>query len=155
MTLDDHARGLGGLLANFHSLEFVLRIFLNRLPGARPMGVLYGTDIYLSPVGTELPENDITSYDSLGQLFAKFNAEMVKRGKAQLDLTLVDLRDALAHGRVSAAVPDDTLRLIKFDKPQDGKVRVTFNELTTEQWFTAQKARVIAALKLAHGQVEP
>jgi hypothetical protein len=133
MTLDDHARGLGGLLGNFHSLEFVLRVFLNRLPGARPMGVPPGTDIYLSPVGTELPENDMTSYDSLGQLFAKFNAEMVKRGKAQLDMRLVELRDALAHGRVSAAMPDDTLRLIKFDKPRNGRVRVTFNELMTEK----------------------
>lgn len=154
MTLDNHARGLGGLLGNFHSLEFVLRVFLNRLPGARPMGVPHGTNIYLAPVGTELPENDMTSYDSLGQLFGKFNAEMARRGHAQLDMALVELRDALAHGRVSASVPDDTLRLIKFDKPTNGRVRVSFNELMTEEWFTAQKARVVAALKQVHSQVE-
>lgn len=111
--------------------------------------------IYLSPVGTELPENDITSYDSLGQLFTKFNLEMLSRGHPQLDMGLVDLRDALAHGRVSAAVQDDTLRLIKFDKPKNGKARVTFNELMTEQWFTSQKARIIVALKLVHVQVQP
>jgi hypothetical protein len=119
------------------------------------MAVPYGTDIYLSPVGTELPENDITSYDSLGDLFTKFNAVMVSRGQAQLDMRVVDLRDALAHGRVSAAVPDDTLRLIKFDKPKNGKVRIAFNELMTEQWFTSKKAQVLAAVELVHGQFEP
>jgi hypothetical protein len=117
------------------------------------MGVPYGTDIYSFPVGSELPENDITSYDSLGQLLTKFNAEMEKRGHAQLDMGLVDLRDALAHGRASAAVPDDTLRLIKFDKPRDGKVRVTFNELMTEQWFASQKARVSAAINQVREQL--
>ena len=155
MTLDEHARHLGGLFANLQSLEFLLRVFLSRLPGARPMGVPHGTDIYSFPVGSELPDNDMTSYDSLTQLLAKFNREMKLRGAPEIDDGLIDLRDALAHGRVSAAVGDENLRLLKFDKPIDGKVRITFNEVMTEEWFTGQKARVLAAIKQVYQQIEP
>ena len=127
MTLDEHARHLGGLLGNFQSLEFILRAFLQTLPNARPIGVPHGTDLYSFPVGADLPENELTSYDSLGQLIDKFNAEMKKRGLAIIDKSLIDVRDALAHGRVSASSVTDTLRLLKFSKPADGRVRVTFN----------------------------
>lgn len=155
MTPDEHVRLLGRLLANLQSLEFLLRVFLGHLPGAKPMGVPYGTDIYAFPVGAELPENDMTSYDSLSQLLSKFNREMNCRGEATIDESLVELRDALAHGRVSAAVEDENLRLLKFDKPRDGKVRVTFNEMMTEEWFLNQKNRVLAAITYAHRQLEP
>ena len=131
MTIDEHTKYLGKLLANLQSLEFLLRAFLNRLPGARPIGLPYGTDIYSSPVGSELPENDITSYDSLSELLTKVNEEMKRRGAPGIDKKLVDLRDALADGRVSAALPDENMRLLKFDKPQNGKVRVVFNEVMT------------------------
>ncbi|HMK52750.1 MAG TPA: hypothetical protein VK551_09625 [Thermodesulfobacteriota bacterium] len=119
------------------------------------MGVPHGTDIYSFPVGSELPDNDMTSYDSLTQLLAKFNREMKLRGAPEIDDGLIDLRDALAHGRVSAAVGDENLRLLKFDKPIDGKVRITFNEVMTEEWFTGQKARVLAAIKQVYQQIEP
>lgn len=147
MTLDEHARHLGGLVGNFQSLEFILRAFLQTLPNARPIGVPHGTDLYSFPVGTDLPENELTSYDSLGQLIDKFNAEMKKRGLTIIDKSLIDVRDALAHGRVSASSVTDTLRLLKFSKPVNGRVRVTFNEQLTEQWFVAQKKRVNEAIQ--------
>ncbi|MBI3248042.1 MAG: hypothetical protein HYZ50_16175 [Deltaproteobacteria bacterium] len=146
MTLDEHALNLGGLFGNLQSLEFLLRGFLNRLSGARPIGVPYGTDIYSFPVGTELPENDLTSYDSLSLLVAKFNQEMKCRGTPEIDEKIVELRDALVHGRVSAAIQDESLRLLKFDEPKNGTVRITFNEVMTEEWFKEQKGRVYAAI---------
>jgi hypothetical protein len=155
MTLDEHARHLGGLLGNLQSLEFLLRLFLSKLPDAAPTGVPSGTDIYSFPVGAELPENNFTNYDSLTQLLNKFNAEMQLRGEQLIDDDLVILRDALAHGRVSAAVENENLRLLKFDKPIQGKVRVAFNEVMTEAWFTAQKARVNAAIHYVFQRVEP
>ncbi len=148
MTLDTHARRLGGLLGNFQSLEFVLRVYLNSLPGARPFGLPPGTDLYLFPVGSDLPENDFTSWDSLGQLITKFNGEMKKKGRDAIDVALVEVRDALAHGRVSTSNPEETLRLIKFDKPKNGRVRVTFNEAMSADWFARQTASVLEAISL-------
>lgn len=147
MTLDEHAKHLGGLVGNFHSLEFILRAFLQTLPNARPIGVPHGTDLYTFPVGAQVPENELTSYDSLGQLIQRFNSEMQHRGLPIMDVSLVDVRDALAHGRVSAKTITDNLRLLKFDKPANGTVRVTFNEQLTEQWFVAQKKRVYEAIQ--------
>src|SRR4051812_48307320 len=124
MTLKEHAHHLGGLVANLQSLEFLLRAFLSKLPSARPMGLPHGTDLYSFPVGATVPENDLTSFDSLGQLIDKYNEEAKRSGNALLDGSLVELRDALAHGRVSAKPPSDDLRLLKFSKPISGCVTV-------------------------------
>ena len=147
MDLEVHAKYLGSLIGNFHSLEFILRAFLQKLPSARPYGLPEGTDVYAFGVGRELPENEMTSYDSLGQLIDKYNNEMRKRKEKELDQTLVEIRDALAHGRVSAEQPDRPLRLVKFSKPSQGRVKVTFNEIMSEEWFLAQRKRVYDALQ--------
>jgi len=150
MTLDEHVRHLGGLVANFQSLEFILRAVLQASPSARPIGIPHGTNIYSYPVGAELPLNELTSYDSLGELIAKFNSQAAQLGLPAVDATLVEIRDALAHGRVSADVIENDLRLLKFSKPDDGSVRVTFNERLSSEWFTNQKKRVIRAIELVH-----
>jgi hypothetical protein len=146
MNNNDHVVHLGGLVGNFQSLEFLLRAALCKLPDALPSGIPFGHDIYLSTVGTELPESDITSFDSLGQLINKFNVVAIAQGVAQIDETLVTIRDALAHGRISAAGIDTPLRLLKFDRPRNGKVRVEFNEVMTEDWFIFQNRRVRDAI---------
>jgi hypothetical protein len=153
MTLEEHATHLGGLISNFQSLEFLLRAFLQKSPSASPLGIPHGVDIYSSPVGTDLPENELTNYDSLGQLIDKYNGKVEKLGLAPIDKTLVEIRDALAHGRVSAALADDTLRLVKFSKPANGRVRITFNAVLSSDWFTAQKKRVFEAMQSVHRNV--
>jgi len=121
--------------------------FLQAQPGARPIGIPRGTDIYSFPVGSEVPENELTSYDSLGILIAKFNRAMIAQGKPTIEPALVDLRDAVAHGRVSAPTRDGYFRLLKFDRPVAGRVKVTFNEVMTEVWFKAQTERAWAAVE--------
>ena len=144
---EEHYKLLGKLVGNFQTLEFVLRGFLQELPSARPMGIPSGTDIYSFPVDSELPESEITSYDTLRDLIKKFNIEMETRGGSTIDVALVAVRDALAHGRVSAPTPDDTMRLIKFGKPdKKGRVRVDFNQQMTKSWFEDQIARVRQAI---------
>jgi hypothetical protein len=155
MTIDKHALSLGKLLGNFQSLEFLLRAFLHQLPTASPSGVPNGTDIYSFPVGTELAVCSLTSYDSLGQLIDKFNSAMEQRGLPGIDRTLVEIRDALAHGRVSASDENMPLRLLKFSKPINGYIRITFNELLTEAWYTAQTKRVYEAIQSVHSRVGP
>jgi|SRR6185369_4840576 len=97
----------------------------------------------------------MTSYDTLCQLVTKFNDEMKRRGAPPLDTSVVELRDALAHGRVSAAPPEENLRLLKFSKPVKGKVQVTFNEVMTEQWFKHRKSHVFALIQQVHAQIPP
>jgi hypothetical protein len=102
MTLEELARHLGGLESNFQSLEFVLRLFLQKCPSARPCGVPYGTDIYSYPVGAELPENEVTSYDTLGQPIDKYNGEFGKMGLPSIDRTMRVYRPHRAkNGRFS------------------------------------------------------
>jgi hypothetical protein len=149
-TLESHALHLGGLIGNFQSLEFVLRAFLHKQPNARPLGAPYGTDIYLSPVGTTLAESDITSFDSLGQLIDKYNVVAASRNLPNVDRTLVDIRDALAHGRVSAPAESERLRLIKYGRPSNGRVRVEFNVEMSGAWLIEQKRRVFEAMIAVH-----
>lgn len=146
MTPENYRERLGGLVGNFHALEFVLRCYFQALPTARPIGISYGTDIYSFPVGAEVPENELTSYDSLGSLIQRFNGDMQSRGAATIDPTLVRLRDAIAHGRVSTKTKDGTLRLLKFGKPKEGKITIEFNEKMTEEWFKVQIPRVFSAV---------
>ena len=155
MTLDEHVNHLGGLVGNLQSLEFALRIFLNRQPDARPIGMPYGTDIYYTPVGSTLPENDLTSYDSLGELIAKFNSVANAKGTKTIDANIVELRDALAHGRVSSALANEHMRLLKFDRPKGGAVRVVFNQEMNSDWFKGQKTRVYEAIMTVKASLEP
>jgi hypothetical protein len=143
----DYAYHLGGLVANLQSLEFLLRAFLQQLPSARPMGIPGGTDLYSFPVGATVPENELTSYDNLGQLIDKYNVEARRRGIDLIDRDLVELRDALAHGRLSAPATNDYMRLLKFSKPNSGCVTVTFNAVLDEDWFKRQKRRVADAMR--------
>jgi hypothetical protein len=147
MTLEHYAHSLGAIVANLQSLEFTLRGVLQNLPTARTLGIPPGTDIYAVPVRSELPESEMTSYDSLGELIDKYNTLARDNGLSEIDRGIVDLRDALAHGRVSAAVPSADLRLLKFSKPKNGKVTVTFNALLSEDWFSEQRRITGEAVK--------
>jgi len=52
---------------------------------------------------------------------------------------------------VSSSAPDDTLRLLKFDRPDNKNcVRVVFNERMTKAWFEDQIARVRQAILAVH-----
>jgi hypothetical protein len=147
MTLEEHTNNLGKLIVNFHSLEFMLRNYLQK-NSSKSIGTPYGVSFYTYPVDTELPENEITNYDSLGQLINKFNAIMRAKKQEELDYSLVEIRDALAHGRISAQNPETELQLIKFSKPINGKVKVVFNQFLTEEWFTFNRARLYYSIEL-------
>jgi hypothetical protein len=153
MTNNEHIVHVGELVVLFQSLEFLLRIFLQELPSARPHGIPHGTDQYSFPVGTVLPESEITSYDSLGQLIDKFNLVMADKSLPQIDPKLVELRDALAHGRVSSPYPDKIMRLMKFSKPKAGMVTVTYNEIMTLEWFQSHRDKINYAVDLVHSKL--
>ncbi|MFC1921164.1 hypothetical protein ACFLYQ_05515 [Chloroflexota bacterium] len=90
---------LGEIIHNLHSLEYILRLFLNDVDKER-----YGT----SPpkvrsneinVGAKVAENYFTNYDSLDALIKKYNDLIENLGKNELVISEkpVLIRDALAH----------------------------------------------------------
>ncbi|HET9057451.1 MAG TPA: hypothetical protein VFN30_11465 [Chitinophagaceae bacterium] len=144
MTLQEHCFELGGLMANFHSLEFLLRAYLQKHTTPKPIATAQsGVDFYSFNVGAELPENPITNYDSLRILIDKFNHLMKTKGLVEIDSSIAEIRDALAHGRVSSAANVEQMRLIKFSRPNNGIVTITFNEEMTLDWFKQNKKIII------------
>ena len=134
---ENHVLYLGRLVGNLHSLEVLLRVYL-ATSGAKRRGaqVPHGPPVILS-IGDTLDEDEFTNYDSLGELVKKFNADVIGHAPhLQVDTKVVPLRDLLAHGRVSADAPDEKrLRIVKFDRPSGGRVRVSDAALMDEGWF--------------------
>ena len=155
MNFEEHAQHLGSLVAHLHSLEFILRAYLCGQKGPKAVGLPHGADIYSLPVGVEVPESDLTSYDTLERLIKKVNASMTSRVLTGLDLDIVTLRDAIAHGRVSAAEGDGHQRLLKFEKPVGGKARISFNEVMDLAWFKSNNRKVYDALMHVHKHLAP
>lgn len=148
MDKQEHACHLGGLIGNLQSLEIAIRLALAQRPGSVAKDT-YGDDFRNAPVGTRIPLSDLSSYASLGKLIKSFNN--VFAPTPPLDSALVDLRDALAHGRVFAGPSEneEEFRIVKFAKPDKGATEVTviYSAVMNEAWFEENKARVRAALK--------
>ncbi|MBN2590552.1 MAG: hypothetical protein JXA96_11880 [Sedimentisphaerales bacterium] len=156
MNNKDYFVRLGTLVSNLQSLEFFLRVYLQQMPDSKPFGIPKGKDIYQYPVGSELPLNDITSYDTLNDLIRKHNKYAVKQGEEIVDESIVDLRDALAHGRVSASSPNSSLRLLKFSRPNrtnKDKVLVKFNEVLSLDYLDQQIKRIHAAIMIVNAKL--
>ena len=148
-----HAEHLGGIIGNLQTLEFSIRLCLSQQPGS-PARNRYTDDFRNALVDTLVPESDMSSYASLGQLIKRFN-EIFGHLGSQIDPTLVDLRDVLAHGRVFAGPDEDHFRIVKFDKPVNGSARLSFNQVMTEDWFMHSKLRVRDAIQTVMGRFEP
>lgn len=148
-SIDIHCLNLGRLLANFQTLELYIRAVLSECPGAAYHGLKPNENIYDCVVGCELNESPMTNFDSLSDLIKGFNKAADAAGWEKIDPTLVSIRDALAHGRIAYSDPQDPHpRLMKFSRPQAGKVQVTFNEKMSHAWFEKHIARVYKAISL-------
>lgn len=144
--LDAHTINLGKLIVNYHSLEFAIRALLSQAENGGTPGPNHGIDPYQRPVGTLLAEDALTNYDSLTTLITKANKHLKKHGQPELSSRLIEVRDAIAHGRVSADSEGGVLRLLKFDRPQDGNVRIAFNEIMDEAWLSTERKRISDAI---------
>jgi hypothetical protein len=132
----------GLILTNLQSLEFALRLFLYEVECARGATQSCTFDLKDLRVGDLVPENAFTNYDTLGHLVDKVNAEIQSRGLAdRVDRSVVELRDALAHGRVSSVQPQGPYRVLKFSKPHRGRARVSVAQDMTPEWLSGQVRR--------------
>jgi hypothetical protein len=143
MNGEDHATGLGKIVSNLQSLELLLRVFLcdaNKehftIPNAETASV---------------PKNYLTNYDPLGRLIDKYNARLSARERPQfeVDRSLVNVRDAIAHGRLCSPVEGFPLTLYKFGKPDEktGSVPVEAVISVSDEWLKTN-------VNLTRGQME-
>jgi hypothetical protein len=152
-TAEAHALRIGKLFSNLLSLEFSIRAYFANLPGAKPVSP-FGVSIYTNPVGSFVPESALTEFVYLSALIERFNAHQKDTDSPQIDTSIIDLRNALAHGLVSAPMEDSTMHLMKFGKAISGVVPVTVNEAMTDQWFKAQISKAANAIGVVY-QVLP
>lgn len=140
MNLESYTLALGRILVGFHSLEISLRHFfqgyeatLNPPPPVVPPKPLR--------VGQVVPKATYSAYDSLNGLLKSFNAVVKEKHEhLSLDPALIELRDALAHGRVWSEALQPPLQLLKFSKPVAHSEGVTVQQadLLDEAWLQAQ-----------------
>ena len=96
------ANNIGSIVINLQSLEFALRLFLDETQGHSDSP--RNTPLNLAGLNIDewVPENYFTNYDMLKQLIRKVNNELQKRGLSErIDESLVELRDAIAHGLIN------------------------------------------------------
>jgi predicted GTPase len=135
-TFEEHAYNLGSVVANLQSLEFSLRLFLC---------ATYNEPIKIPCSGqVTVPETHLTNYDSLGELIKKYNNIAASvYSHLMLDTSVVEIRDALAHGRTLAPTPDPPVRIFKFDRPKKGIVNVSYDQVMDQQWFNQSRKLIV------------
>jgi hypothetical protein len=143
MDFNDQAAMLGRLLMSFQCLEYALRAFLYSRcdPPHEPLSP--GSDLTTMTFGDVLPENAITRWDSLTHLIRRYN-RAIRDVQLAVDPGLVELRDALAHGRIAACSSGWNFALVKFTRPYAGRVEVGFREELSKEWMEKQINRVLA-----------
>ncbi|MFH0897006.1 MAG: hypothetical protein V1850_03020, partial [Candidatus Bathyarchaeota archaeon] len=143
----------GRLMGDILSLEFSLRMFL--LKNA-------GNPQYSFPEWDKLPElkegdsitlNAFTTDKYFSEVVERYNKDsrIENRGLAIND-SLVDLRNALAHGLIYGLNPSPPFRLLHFERHRDKArrediVSVKLNSLLTIQWFNEQIVQVRLAME--------
>ncbi len=131
---------IGKIIMNLQSLEVALRLFLDESVGP-PDHNLHFEQL---TQGDKVSKSPLTNYDTLRQVMKKFNKRLEALGVSKrVDESLVDVRDALAHGRVLGFQPKGPLRLFKFAKPdrKSGKVEVATVVDLTPEWLDLQVRR--------------
>jgi hypothetical protein len=142
---DDLPCRVGRLIGNLWSLEWMMRNVLYRLAHAPHTAMPAEQLLFAAKPGDRFPENALTSWDSLGRLMQAYNANTNK----PLDSGIVDLRDALAHGRLLIENEAWTNAvLVKLSHPDGGTVSTEARYELTIDWLNDQIPRVGEALDL-------
>jgi hypothetical protein len=152
MTEDQNAHyalSLGKLFGNLNSLDVALRAALYAAHPSPP-GPFRNTQPFTSlNVGDQVEENWITKHCYLSGLVSEYNGLQDKLGQPQrkIDSGIVDLRNALAHGFVTAATAGGVLTLMKFGRGSAPRsLQVTDKVEMTPEWMSEQAVRVRDAL---------
>jgi hypothetical protein len=140
-----YALALGKLFGNLISLDAALRAALDVAYPSLPGPLHNGRPLTTLNVGDQAAENWITKRCYLSDLVTAYNELQGERGRPErkIDAAVVDLRNALAHGFVTAAVPGGILTLMKFGRGSAPRsLEVTEKVELTPEWMADQLARV-------------
>ncbi len=145
---------LGRLWANLAVLEFALRVVLYLLDTPRDQRHPPTYRVADLRVGESIPETWITTWENFSPLIAEYNRRCAELGRPRIDTAIGELRNALAHGSISAQSANEPMTLIRYERPRAGTVRVVNKHVLTLEWLSQQSARVFeaAAMVLRHQQ---
>jgi hypothetical protein len=148
MKAEEYALWIGRLVVNLQGLEFLLRAYLYSQADEPHVPLAPGVSLDSMAVGDTAAENAFTDFSTLGHLIERYNTRVAgTHSDLTIDHSIVQLRDALAHGRLSAATPDGDPCLLKFERPVAGRARVVFSERLTEAWCTTHLEHIMSAVK--------
>lgn len=144
-----HACITARLVNNLVSLETMLRIalYLMDTPREQRLPPESFSLARLKP-GDVLRESWLTSWHKLSELIDAYNSKQRASGGSVVDPDIVNLRDAIAHGRLIAEGWTTPLTLVRFCKPGKpgtpaaGQVTVEKSDLLDLAWFSEQIARI-------------
>jgi len=146
-----YALAIGKLFGNLASLDSLVRMALhvsrdpsNTDPSTEPLNLKVGDHVEL---------NWITKDCTLGVLIGEYNKLQVERGTPENSIgdEILDLRNALAHGFISAMVVGGVLTLTKFGRTvKGGPLVVTQKVDLTPDWLQMQLGRVRDAVDGVH-----
>jgi hypothetical protein len=129
MDIDDHAKRVGYLHTNLTALESSLRYFLLKVD-KQAFRIPQDGDV-------DAPLNWMTKWISLDKLIKRYNGELtgIEREKFSITQESVNLRDAIAHGRVHSPKLEFPWTLTKFGKQRSGRVLIDLNQQMTIEWL--------------------
>lgn len=129
--LNNLSLGVGRMKINLISLEYLLRDYHAKKKEEPPFSIL------------SINKNDLikadsySNYDTLRDLIRIYNADKKNADKIEGKL-IIEIRDALAHGRLLAFSMGKPiqLQLFKFGEPnKDNLVKLIFKEELTVEWL--------------------
>ena len=152
MEARTHCLMLGQIIANLQSLELRLRsyLYMNQVKQDSSKKGPEGWDVFFLKKGASVIENAFSNYDSLDELITKYN-NLVASDEEQVDQTITDIRDLLAHGRTVSPIAALDLRIFKFSRATNGRVTVTHAEDMTPEWLNQKNQQVLAAMRKVQG----
>jgi len=133
VQFESHAMNLGKIVGNLLSLEMGARLAIVKLDEKAAKQVL--AQLPQVKTGDLVEINAFTNSDDLMQTLEKFNKRVPLNCRLDIKL-IVNLRDAIAHGRMFGYGSMKHLRLLKFSRKANvGKVSVELVQDMTDAWF--------------------
>ena len=133
VLFERHALNLGKLLANLQSIEMGARMAIVKLD--KRAADQEQSQLPQLKAGDMVELNALTNGDDLRQTLEKYNKMAALDCRMEIE-PIVNLRDALAHGRAFGFGPVKPLRLLKFSRKAKGdKVLIELALDMTDEWF--------------------
>lgn len=129
MDIDEHAKRIGYLHTNLTALESSLRFFLLKVDKQKFRVPKQGD--------VDAPLSWMTRWVSLGDLIKRYNGELTAKERENFLITQesVNLRDAIAHGRIHSPELKFPWTITKFGKQKEGRVLIDLHEQMTIEWL--------------------